>query len=39
MSQQKKRSKSKFMSIVIGIAIFIVAFGSGVISKGLLKPA
>ena len=27
------------MSIVIGIAVFIVAFGSGVISKGLLKPA
>ena len=27
------------MSIVIGIAVFIVAFGSGVISKGLLKPS
>lgn len=37
MSQQKK--KGKLMSIVIGIAVFIVAFGSGVISKGLLKPA
>ena len=37
MSQQKK--KGKLMSIVIGIAVFIVAFGSGVISKGLLKPS
>ena len=39
MSEQKKRGKSKFMAIVIGIAVFIVAFGSGVISKGLLKPS
>lgn len=37
MSQQKK--KGKLMSIVIGIAVFIVAFSSGVISKVLLKPA
>ena len=39
MSKNRKEKKVRAVPIGIGILVFILAFGAGVVSKGLIKPA
>ena len=39
MSKNRKEKKVRAVPIGIGILVFILAFGVGVVSKGLIKPA
>lgn len=39
MNQLKREKRKKIMSVWMGILVFLLAFGAGVVSKGIIKPS